>query len=80
MFYTRKLNPAQVKYTTIECELMSIMEILKEFRNTLLGQKIKVYTDYINSAYKTFNTEKVTRWRLILEENSPELIYMHTRL
>ena len=26
--------------------------------------------------YKTFNTEQVMRWRLILEEYSPELIYI----
>ena len=64
-FYSRKLNPAQVNYTTTERELLSIVETLKEFRNILLGQQIKAYTDNENLTYKCFNTERVMRWRLI---------------
>ena len=75
-FYSRKLNPAQVNYTTTERELLSIVETLKEPRNILLGQQIKVYTDHKNLTYKSFNTERVMRWWLILEEFSPELIYI----
>ena len=67
-FYSRKLNSAQTRYTTTERELLAIMETLKEFRNILLGQRIKVYTDHKNLTYATFNTERVMRWRLILEE------------
>jgi hypothetical protein len=37
-FYSQKLQPAQVRYTTTERELLSIIETLKEFRNILLGQ------------------------------------------
>jgi len=72
-FYSRKLNPNQVNYTTTERELLSIMETLKEFRNILLGQKLKVYTDNKNLMYKTFSTERVMHWKLILEEFEPEL-------
>ena len=65
-FYSRKLNPAQTRYTTTERELLSIVETLKEFRNILLGQKIVVHTDHKNLTCKNFNTERVMRWRLIL--------------
>ena len=49
---------------------------LKEFKNILLGQQIKAYTDHKNLTYKTYNREIVMRWRLILEEYNPELIYI----
>ena len=75
-FYSRKLNDAQTRYTTTERELLSIVETLKEFRNILLGHKLVVYTDHKNLVCKHFNTERVMRWRLILEEFGPELKYI----
>jgi hypothetical protein len=39
-FYSCKLQPAQVRYTTIERELLSIIKTLKEFCNILLCQQI----------------------------------------
>ena len=52
------------------------METLKEFRNIILGHLIIVYTDHKNLTYRFFNTERVMRWRLILEEFGPELKYI----
>ena len=75
-FYSRKLNLAQTRYTTTERELLAIVETLKEFRNILLGQQIIIHTDHKNLTYKNFNTERVLRWRLILEEFGPELQYI----
>ena len=75
-FYSRKLTDAQTRYTTTERELLAIVETLKEFKNILLGQKIRVYTDHKNLTYKNFNTDRVLRWRLVLEEYGPELIYV----
>ena len=38
-FFSRKLNLAQRRYTTTECELLAIVETLKEFCTILLGHK-----------------------------------------
>ena len=75
-FYSRKLSPAQRNYTTTERELLAIVETLKEFKNILLGQKIRVYTDHENLTYKQFNSNRVMRWRLLIEEFGPELVYI----
>ena len=52
------------------------METLKEFRNILLGHQITVYTDHKILTNNFFNTARVMRWRLILEEFGPELKYI----
>jgi RNase H-like domain found in reverse transcriptase len=70
------LNPAQTQYTTTERELLAIVETLKEFRNILLGHTICIFTDHQNLTYKNFNTERVMRWCLLIEEFGPELIYI----
>jgi hypothetical protein len=75
-FYSRKLNPAQPRYTTTERELLSIVEMIKEFRIILLGQKLVVHTDHKNLTYTKHNTERVMRWRLLIEEYGPELRYI----
>ena len=75
-FYSRKLNPAQTRYTTTERELLSIVETLKEFRNILFGQELEVYTDHSNLVCKSLTSDRVMIWRLYIEEFSPNLIYL----
>ena len=45
-FKSRKMNPAQVNYTTTESKLLSMVETLKEFRNIQLGHQINLYTGH----------------------------------
>ena len=45
-FYSRKLNAAQNTLHHNGKELLAIVKTLKEFKNILLGQDIKVYTDH----------------------------------
>ena len=77
-FYSRKLSSAQRKYTATEQELFSIVKTLKEFRNILLGRKIKVFTDYKNLVHESElkTSQRVMRWRLLLEEYGPEIAYI----
>ncbi len=52
-------------------EPLSIVEVLKEFRNILVGQQIVVHTDHANLTYKTQHSAQVMQWRLYIKEYSP---------
>jgi hypothetical protein len=76
-FYSRKLNSAQTRYTTGEQELIRIVETLKEFRDILLGEQVIVHTDHLNILYgKLSNNDRITRWRLLLEEYGPNYVHI----
>jgi RNase H-like domain found in reverse transcriptase len=62
--YCCKLNPTSMT----ERELLAIIETLKEFRNILLGHKIRIFTDLQNLTYKIFQHKMYsamasTHWR-----------------
>jgi hypothetical protein len=50
-FYSSKLNQAQLNYTTIEQELLSIVESLQEYWDILLGHNLVIFTDHKNISF-----------------------------
>eukprot|EP00804_Cyclotella_cryptica_P026293 CCRYP_007626-RA/>CCRYP_007626-RA protein AED:0.43 eAED:0.55 QI:0/0/0/1/0/0/2/0/142 len=74
-FFSRKLSTTQQKYSVTELELLAIVETLKEFKGMLWGQRLKVYTDHKNLIQDALGltSDRVYRWRLLLEEFGPKL-------
>jgi hypothetical protein len=71
-----KLNQAQLNYTTIEQEVVSIMEILREYRYILQGHNVVIFTDRKNLSFSNFVSSRVLRWRLMIEEFGPSIQYI----
>ena len=77
-FFSRKLSKMQQKYSVTAIELLAIVETLKEFKGMLWGQDMKVYTDHKNLTRDALGltSDRVYRWRLLLEEYAPQIIYI----
>jgi hypothetical protein len=77
-FFSRKLSKMQQKNSVTKIEVLAIVETLKEFKGMLWGQDIKVYTDHKNLTRDALGltSDRVFRWRLLLEDYAPEIIYM----
>jgi hypothetical protein len=77
-FFSRKLSVTQSKYSVTEIELLAIVDTLKEFKGMLWGQSIKVFTDHKNLTRDALGltSDRVYRWRLLLEEYAPDIVYI----
>lgn len=74
-FWSRKCNQAQEK-DSMNKELLSVLEMLREFRSILWGRRIRVYTNHKNSIQANFNNPQMLRWRLEIEEYGLEMVYV----
>jgi hypothetical protein len=72
-FYTRKLNSAQMNYTVGEKELLGIVEGLKAFDGVVRGMNVIVHTNHLNLLYQNMSSQRMVRWRLMLEEFNPTI-------
>jgi len=54
------------------------METLEEVNVMLMGQQINVYTDHKNLTRDGLGltSDRVARWRILLEEYAPEIIFI----
>ena len=56
--------------------MLRIVEILKWFGTIWIGQRLIIYTDHKTLTCNKFNTDRVLRWILILEEYGPDIEYI----
>ncbi|OWZ22221.1 Pol Polyprotein [Phytophthora megakarya] len=75
-YYSRTLNKHQINYTAMELVLLSIVELLREYRTMLLGFPVVVHTDHKNLIYPTATNLRVKRWKLLLSEYRLSLHYI----
>jgi len=59
----------------MEKELLSIIETAIHHRGILFGFKIRFHSDHKNLSFEKFKSERVLRWRLLLEEYNYEFQY-----
>ena len=65
-YHSRSLIKHQRNYSTPEKELLAIIDTLKTFRTTLLGNEIIVNTDALNLLRKKYLSARMTAWLLTL--------------
>jgi RNase H-like domain found in reverse transcriptase len=66
---------ALCNYTTMEKELLSIIETYQQYCHILLGSHCKFYCKHKNLGFHHFKSEPVRRWRATLEEFDYSFIY-----
>lgn len=75
---SRKLTDAQRSYTTLEAELLAIIESLLKWEDRLLGRRIRIVTDH--EALKWLKTQsklsrRLTRWMQYLSRFDYDIEY-----
>jgi hypothetical protein len=78
-YYSQKLTNSQQNHTTMEKELLSIYETLKEFCSMLLGAEINIFTDQKNVTYSSTVNQQVIFQLNYLEEYLPTYHHISDR-
>ena len=58
LFYSRKLLPTEMNYTTADKEMLAIVQTFKKFRHMLQGTKFPVIVKSDHRNLRTFMTTK----------------------
>jgi hypothetical protein len=76
-FYSKKLAPAETRYTVSEKEALAIVCVLKDLRHLLLSSPLTIYTDHTNLLFlSTSDLQRIQRWRILMDEFSITVIHI----
>ena len=75
-YWSRLLQPTQMKYTTMEKEFLAIILCLKEYEKILYGAKINIYTDHKNLTFKILSIKLILCWRTYIDQCDLNLCYI----
>eukprot|EP01132_Coremiostelium_polycephalum_P000939 gene939-1187_t len=78
---SKKLDPAQINYTTLEKELFAVFHALKTYRYILLGSDIVVRTDhknllFIKNSLLNSTNPRISRWLQEISIYNPKISYI----
>ncbi len=78
MIFSQKLSVVPCKYSVTKIELLAIVETLKEFKEMLWGQPMKVCTDHkiLMRNVLGLTSDQVYQWRLLLKKYWPKFFYI----
>jgi hypothetical protein len=78
LFFSWKLSTTQHKCSVTKIELLAIVDTLKEFKEMLWDQSIKVYTDHANLIRDALGmtSNRVYQCRLLLDRYGPKTVYI----
>ncbi|KAG0440449.1 Transposon Tf2-9 polyprotein [Dictyocoela muelleri] len=71
--YSHKLSRSEINYTTMEKEALGMIKAIQYFRSIIINNKVIIYTDNKNLIYEKDLSNRVQRWKLLLEEYNYEL-------
>jgi hypothetical protein len=77
VYYASKtLNEAQLKYATMEKELLAVVFTFEKFRSYIVNSKVIVYTDHMAIKYLLVKKDakpRLIHWILLLQEFDVEI-------
>ena len=75
-YSSRTLNDAQLNYTTIKKEMLSVMFACDKFRSYIIGSKVTAYTNHVAIRYLFSKKDAIPhliQWILLLQEFDLEI-------
>ncbi|GBN96450.1 Retrovirus-related Pol polyprotein from transposon 17.6, partial [Araneus ventricosus] len=77
-YMSKKITPAEEKYSSYELEVLAVVNALRKFRTYLMGNHFKIITDcsaFQRTMDKKDLVTRIARWALLLEEFDYEIVH-----